>query len=231
MRIYQKWGFGMARTKPETDARRHEAATRVLDVLTSTSRIDHPVLDDLSTVKGLFTRSFKQDQWDWFTVWTQLGRPGRRSCMAISDGFRELRRAVREQDAASVASARDQLVQAGASRAIRTFLGREPEDGPGDGRGYIYILSTRSSPGILKIGYTDRTVEERVKEINSTTGVLEPYGARAVWVVDDAPYVEKIVHEALAAYRVRRDREFFELPYRTAVEVVGDIVGRSGGEK
>lgn len=29
----------------------------------------------LSEIKGMYNRSRKQDQWDWYTVWTSLGRP------------------------------------------------------------------------------------------------------------------------------------------------------------
>jgi hypothetical protein len=42
--------------------------------------------------------------------------------------------------------------------------------------------------------------------------------------------VEKAVHNALAEYRVRMDREFFELPYGTAFKIVGDIVHESRRE-
>jgi hypothetical protein len=61
---------------------------------------------------------------------------------------------------------------------------------------------------VLKIGYTERAVEQRVKEINGATGIVEPYGVRAVWIVLKAPLVEKAVHDALAEYRVRGGREF-----------------------
>ena len=40
--------------------------------------------------------------------------------------------------------------------------------------GYIYCFSNQSMPGILKIGMTQRTPEERVKEL-FTTGVALPF--------------------------------------------------------
>jgi hypothetical protein len=69
-----------------------------------------------------------------------------------------------------------------------------------------------------------------VKEINSATGIFEPYGVRAVWIVLKAPLVEKAVHDALTEYRVRGDREFFELNYVTAFKIIGDIVHDSRRE-
>jgi hypothetical protein len=77
---------------------------------------------------------------------------------------------------------------------------------------------------------TERSVEQRLKEINSATGVAEPYGARAVWTVQGAPQIEKAVHQALSGYRVRADREFFELSYGTAFTTVRDIVQASRRE-
>ena len=115
------------------------------------------------------------------------------------------------------------------------MLDRFPDAGPkeyfeGDGIGYVYIMSTRSNPNMLKIGYTERTVEQRVKEINNATGIPEPYGVCAVWTVLSAPQVEKAVHDALAEYRVRPDREFFDLNYKIAFKKITGIVRDSRRE-
>jgi hypothetical protein len=72
-RIEQKWGFGMAPIKTAVQKERVEAARTVLSTLAGGRHAALGRLDDLSTVKGLFTRTYKQDQWDWFTVWEQLG--------------------------------------------------------------------------------------------------------------------------------------------------------------
>ena len=82
--------------------------------------------------------------------------------------------------------------------------------------GWIYILSTRELNDLLKIGMTMRTVEARAQEINSATGVAVPFGARRCWRVSDPHRAEKIVHTALAAYRIRTDREFFRTDFKIA---------------
>jgi hypothetical protein len=231
MRIHQKWGFGMAPVKPGIQRQRDLAATTVLSVLEADCSLRSSLTDDMSEVKGLFTRSYKQDQWDWFTVWTQLGRPGRKRCRSISSDLGELRRAVLDHDADRAGPARGRLRQAGTAALLRGFLEPWPSGRPvAPGTGFVYILSTRTSPHLLKIGYTERTVEQRLKEINSATGVAEPYGARAVWTVQNAPEMEKAVHKALAGYRVRPDREFFELPYGTAFVAIREIVHASRRE-
>lgn len=232
MRVHQKWGFGMAPVKPEIQRQRELAVTMLLGILDMAPGSPTPAeADAISEVKGLFTRSYKQDQWDWFTVWTQLGRPGRNRCKSIAGDLLELRRAVTGSGPDLTGPPLARLLRAGIADLLRGFP--DGRSGSGDetpGTGYVYILSTRTYPRLLKIGYTERTVEQRLKEINSATGVAEPYGARAVWIVQDAPQVEKAVHQALSEYRVRADREFFELPYGTAFTRVRDIVQASRRE-
>ena len=208
--MHQKWGFGMAPVKPTTQERRNQAAATVLNLLQSADYPHSSVAGDISEVKGLFTRSFKQDQWDWFTVWTQLGRPGRKRCVSISQTLGYLRGTIIGHHTDQIADLCKLLIQARTVTTLHRFLNPRPNDYFEDeGIGYIYIMSTRSNPSMLKIGSTERTVEQRVKEINSSTGIFEPYGVRAVWTVLTAPQVEKAVHEALTQIGVRQDQESF----------------------
>ncbi len=71
MRIVQKW----VPPKPETQQSRIDAVSLVLRLIN-----DQPIsmsvteaLDQISTVKGLFSRVAREDQWDWFFVQRQLG--------------------------------------------------------------------------------------------------------------------------------------------------------------
>jgi cold shock CspA family protein len=67
---------------------------------------------------------------------------------------------------------------------------------------------------------TRRSVERRVKEINSATGVLVPFSARKVFRVTDAAVAEHEIFDRLMPFRVRPDREFFRLTFREAVTVI-----------
>jgi hypothetical protein len=69
---------------------------------------------------------------------------------------------------------------------------------------------------LLKIGMTRRTVEDRVREINAATGVAIPFGVRCCWRVKEPSAAERLIHAALADYRVRSDREFFRLDFHEA---------------
>jgi len=226
-RIHAKWGFGNAPLKKNHREKTVAAIKRVLDILKDLPQ--DPVSEDLdaiSYVKGQFTRTVKQDQWDWCTVWLLLGRPSRTPANRISKKLYQLRLALNNRDWKSAETTRLELHRNDISRYLENFLaggmGNDKQEGS---VGYIYILSTRSQPGFLKIGMTQRSVEVRVKEINAATGVLIPYGVRAVWKVDDAPNVEKELHALLTEYRVRDDREFFELEFNQASQLINDHLG------
>lgn len=85
----------MAPVKPDTQRRRIAAARTVRAALDDLPSLDPAFLEDISTGKGLFTRSLKRDQCDWFTVWSQLGFPAHHVLGPTSEGFAHLRRALK----------------------------------------------------------------------------------------------------------------------------------------
>lgn len=92
------------------------------------------------------------------------------------------------------------------------------------GKGYVYILTCPSQPGICKIGSTRRTPAERLKEINTATGVIVP------WILADAipcqipEDVEKEVHRKLAESRINSKKEGFAIQVDDAKKVVLEVV-------
>jgi hypothetical protein len=114
-------------------------------------------------------------------------------------------------------------------RCLSVFLGLtrivdEPD------AGWVYILSTRELSDLLKVGMTTRTVEMRTQEINGATGVAIPFGVRRCWRVVEPKRAEKIVHEALAAYRLRNDREFFRMDFTVAAQCTQEAIERANLE-
>lgn len=75
----------------------------------------------------------------------------------------------------------------------------------GPGKGYIYILENAGQPGILKIGFTTRTPQDRVKEINSSTGVIIPWYIRNAFQCKSPDAMEKLIHERLKRYKVHKE--------------------------
>ena len=87
--------------------------------------------------------------------------------------------------------------------------------------GFIYILSNGSMPGLLKIGYTTRTVRERVQELNRPTGVPIPFKVEAYFQLDSPEAHERRVHLALTS--CREGKEFFRIDTEAAKAKVVEI--------
>jgi len=73
-------------------------------------------------------------------------------------------------------------------------------------------------PGIVKIGVTDgETIEARLMQLSSPTGVPLPFECYFAAKVDDANDVEKKLHQIFFEQRVNPKREFFRLDPEKAV--------------
>lgn len=88
-------------------------------------------------------------------------------------------------------------------------------------KGYVYILSNQSMPGIFKIGRTTRNVPFRASELFKT-GVPTPFREELSVFSPDCSELERMVHSELAAYRVSPDREFFAVSIHQAIWTVED---------
>lgn len=91
------------------------------------------------------------------------------------------------------------------------------------GVGTLYVLAThtytREGAEILKIGITAGTVEQRIKQLFTTSAAM-PF--RVVLQLETPNYaeLEKALHHLLDPFRINRSREFFSdqcLPYVEAV--------------
>ena len=88
--------------------------------------------------------------------------------------------------------------------------------------GFIYILESKGTPGILKIGYTDRSPQERVREINSATGVIIPYHIVNTFPCKAPKHIETLVHQALHSHRVNKEGFNVKLPH--AEKIIRKII-------
>ena len=226
--VTQKWGFGMSPVKQEVLARRQHAVGAVhgLSVAAEPISTTPPagLLDQISEVKGLFSRSWKQDQWDWAVVWQQLGRPVPRNARQSAETLGALRRALSDRDPEAAGGAVLRGARSGLVHHLKAYLG-ERKPLLGDETGFVYVLSTREQPHLLKIGYTRRPIADRVAEINRATGVAVPFGVRKLWIVKNPRAVEATVHALLGPYRLRDDREFFLMEFREARTIIDRCVG------
>jgi hypothetical protein len=80
--------------------------------------------------------------------------------------------------------------------------------------GLIYVLTNEAMPGLVKIGLTTDSVESRIANLSSNSGVPLPFECHfAAAVPDDVnlPKLEKTLHQLFAEHRVNPKREFFKV--------------------
>jgi hypothetical protein len=89
--------------------------------------------------------------------------------------------------------------------------------------GFIYILINPCMPEMVKIGKTTRTSEERAAELSNATGVPMKFIVAYEIEVSDCDAAESDTHNRLADFRVNDDREFFNVPLKTAIQIVEEM--------
>ena len=223
-RSVPKYGFGMAPISSRMQGRYDLAVEAILALFKDGETALAIDPDCFSEVKGMFNRCVRQDQWDWFSVFSQFGEMKRRDLHQIGPLLYELRAAFIENDVERQHNLKTQLIKANLLKYLSTFIDGGPVHSPDGVAGWVYVLSTRELPRLLKIGMTTRSVFQRVKEINGATGIVFPYSARAVFRVRDAASAEAAVFELLRPFRIRTDREFFELDYQDAASQIGRLL-------
>lgn len=75
----------------------------------------------------------------------------------------------------------------------------------------IYVFTNESMPNLVKIGYTDASVESRLTELSRASGVPLPFECYFAAEVADAIKLEKTLHQLFAETRVNPRREFFRV--------------------
>lgn len=75
-------------------------------------------------------------------------------------------------------------------------------------KGYVYILKNPSMPGLLKIGKTTRSVEQRCNELWQT-GVPTPFEVVEEAYSPNCTELEAMMHDEFAESRISPSREFF----------------------
>lgn len=77
--------------------------------------------------------------------------------------------------------------------------------------GYVYALINPSMAGLVKVGKTTRTPEERAKELSASTGVPIPFMVAFYETFSDCTLAEEYVHAKLESLGCRHsdNREFF----------------------
>lgn len=75
----------------------------------------------------------------------------------------------------------------------------------------IYVLTNEAMPKYVKIGVTTTSLEQRIKELSSSTSIPLPFTCFYACTVKNATFVERKLHDAFDDNRVNPKREFFEI--------------------
>lgn len=90
---------------------------------------------------------------------------------------------------------------------------------------YLYILSNPSMPGLIKIGKTTTSPNQRMSELHST-GVPTAFALELSVEVDDCQASEQAAHSTLSKFRVANNREFFRISVAEALKAIIPVIGR-----
>ena len=90
-------------------------------------------------------------------------------------------------------------------------------------KGYIYILSNPAMPGLLKIGYTEKEVQQRIDELNST-GIPTPFEIEAIFESNNPFKDEQKIHNYFSNNRYSKNREFFSIEIEQALNKIIEIL-------
>jgi hypothetical protein len=75
----------------------------------------------------------------------------------------------------------------------------------------VYVLTNEAMPGIVKIGFTEGSIEDRISQLSSWSGVPLYFECYYAAEVDDMKRVEKLLHQLFSELRVNPKREFFRI--------------------
>jgi hypothetical protein len=85
------------------------------------------------------------------------------------------------------------------------------QDSKNKNKDIIYILTNEAMPGYVKIGKTSTSLEQRIRELSSSTSVPLPFTCFYACIVKNMAFVEKQLHDAFDNNRTNPRREFFQI--------------------
>jgi hypothetical protein len=93
--------------------------------------------------------------------------------------------------------------------------------GPPDIPGFIYVVSSPDMPGLLKVGFTERTVAERLKQLSAHSTVPRPL--ICVWscATSAARFHEQETHKLLKPHH--HGKEWFRVDLSVVIEAAESV--------
>ncbi len=96
-------------------------------------------------------------------------------------------------------------------------------EGNPDGTEWVYVLIHPQESQLLKIGYTKKDPKDRLKEINSQTGVAGEYRIVYIYRTINGQRLESAVHDFLKERRIHPRKEHFEISREEAIQTIKQV--------
>lgn len=90
-------------------------------------------------------------------------------------------------------------------------------------RGWVYVISNKAMPGLIKVGYTMKDPQLRARELNHT-GSPHPYIVDYEVLVEDPRRIEQMTHVRLRD--LREGKEWFNCEAEVAIAAIKAVVGQ-----
>ena len=87
-------------------------------------------------------------------------------------------------------------------------------------KGFVYIMSNKAMPGLVKIGFSTKHPAIRAIELDGT-GLPHKFAVEYCAFVDEPNFLEQRAHKALGRYN--EGKEFFRISVETAITCILDI--------
>lgn len=84
----------------------------------------------------------------------------------------------------------------------------------------VYLLINEAMPGYVKIGKTSTSLEQRIRELSSSTSIPLPFTCFYACTVENSAFVEHQLHDAFGDNRTNPRREFFQISPERVVSVL-----------
>lgn len=92
-----------------------------------------------------------------------------------------------------------------------------------NGEQFVYVMSNKYMPDIIKIGYTSLNPYDRAQILSKNTGVPDEFVVDFAYRCVDGKKLENMVHEYFKSFRIRKQREFFKIGADEAIDVIVNI--------
>lgn len=89
--------------------------------------------------------------------------------------------------------------------------------------GFVYVLKNNEMKDLYKIGYTNKSPQQRAKDLSRSTGVPIEFEVVCYGEIENAEKYEKSLHLFYKEFRINNSREFFKMDEDTLFCVCNSI--------